>query len=716
MLNAILIIAWSLQTALAAGWFFSKNWQQPVIELIFTAAVLILSAAWGRVKWRAGTAYILSEVVITFVWISTVFQMTSYALRPQLAQGACLAIMVYAVVHKIFWQRIQPIAQHAWVLLWEDAQNRNFLRACGQWVFAVGIVAILYVPDMQAVVARDFLGQQFHHLDGSFMGPAFAASTGKRLYVDHSSYYGLGIPVELAGLAQWMGGLTYERLLMLIAGASMVYFCLAFVLLRRWYGSALLAAAAVTMAIRAQVFQTGVVPIAWTTPQATVMRFFWDLAAFWAIFYHLQTLRWRYLFLAALACGVSIWHMSSTGIPLSVAFCGYLAFFLLNPHYRRLMIKAPADWLKIGGIVAVIPASALALFYLTIGPQLFSRAFLENTSEFIHLFMSSFGTAPYAMHLKNKNFMLLFMGLVFPCVYVLTMTTIGSLCWQNKIRRQHLLAAFFAVYGLGLYQYFVVVTSNYYAAGLPFFFVVFYWFNVFLNYASVSWRRRGLVLALCVSLYALLTCHMFCGYPNVFNFSRNPMVDSKVAQLLDNRLYYFNQLFIQYPDAYKLPHNSLGETNEDLRVETDFSSDAQLKAYYRQETDYQKDAALIQELVPPEKEAALVSSFEIPILMQAKRKPFFYYFPLINSRPLRMRIFVTTHLFTKSRLEKTIAQLEAGPTPYIFMEKIFLNRNVPQAYYWDSVDFMALLDYIFVRYEPYKEGQYLVALKRKDNG
>lgn len=711
--GGVLVLSWAVQAALAAAWALRSLPGQEIFAW-FTFVVAVAAGTIG-VRKKFPAAYIANEALISFLALSAGFQMLVYAQRPQLASAAFAGVMLYALVYKLAHRRIHAAAGALWGFVWDEA-NRPLLRRVFTWGFAAWIAAVLYVPDMKAVEARDFLGQQFHHLDSFIAGPAFAASHGGRLNVDHTSYYGLGMPVEAALICQLWGGVSYERFLIILMWAGISYYIVLFLLLCRWLQSPLLAAGCVVLAMRAQVFQTGVVPIVWTTPQGSPMRFWWDAGVFWMVFLHLKTLRLRYVCAAAALCGVAVWHVSSTGMSLAAAFAAYLAFCVWNPHYRGFLIKKPLDWLRLAAIGALTPLIALALLWWSVGPALFSKEFLENSGEFMKFFLSCEGTGPLSDHIKNKNFIFLAVGLLLPCVYVWTMTYIGSLCRRNLVSRMHLLSALWALYGLGLYEYFVVVSSNYYAAGLPFFVVLYFWLVRILERAAAPWRRALMAAALIVPLYCMMTSHMFAAYPNAFNASRSPMVDPKVAQLLDNRLYYFNQLFIQYPNAFKLPQNSLGETDEDLRVEKDFSSDEQLKSYYRQVSDFSRDAALISSLVPAGEKAAVVSSFEIPMLMQAQRRPFFYYLPLINSRPLRMRIFVTTHMFTKLRLHKTVEQLETDKTPFIFMERIFLNRTVPRAYYWDSIDMMEFLSYIFDKYQPYQTGEFLVAMKRKDTG
>ena len=109
----------------------------------------------------------------------------------------------------------------------------------------------------------------------------------------------------------------------------------------------------------------------------------------------------------------------------------------------------------------------------------------------------------------------------------------------------------------------------------------------------------------------------------------------------------------------------------------------------------------------------LVSSFENLILMQAKRRPFFYTYFMVNSQPRRMRKFPVTILYTKENLLREINRIETLKPPYIFVEKTYLVSPIPQAYLYDNEDLVEILSYIFSHYEPYKAGEFLVALKRK---
>jgi hypothetical protein len=79
-----------------------------------------------------------------------------------------------------------------------------------------------------------------------------------------------------------------------------------------------------------------------------------------------------------------------------------------------------------------------------------------------------------------------------------------------------------------------------------------------------------------------------------------------------------------------------------------------------------------------------------------------------------MRIFVVTHMFTTKHLARTIKQLEEEKPPFVFMERIFMTESIPKAYFYDSADFVPLLQYVRQYYEPFRDGEFLVAMKRKN--
>ncbi len=81
---------------------------------------------------------------------------------------------------------------------------------------------------------------------------------------------------------------------------------------------------------------------------------------------------------------------------------------------------------------------------------------------------------------------------------------------------------------------------------------------------------------------------------------------------------------------------------------------------------------------------------------------------------MTMRALAKTSIYTTGQLQKTINALEHDRPPYIFMEKMFTVRPLPDYFYREYTSFLLLTDYVLKNYEPVDGGQYLVAMKRKE--
>lgn len=689
-----------------------------VVLVIFSVAIGVLCA---HKKWtttaQAGRVplFLVTEALLTFFILSALFKMTVYDAHPEFARRCLDIVLILAVLNKLFRKQIYDWVTTARRILVEQS-NQTALRQLADVVCVVFIILTLYLPNPEASLGRMFIGEQLHHFDIFIMAPGWAAMSGEVLYKGAISQYGVGVPIVLSHLAQWLlGGFTYLNTFLLIMWGVILYYVCSYIFLRMWFKSIALAFAGVLVAIRTNMFHPGVLPFAFTYPQATPIRYVWDIAFFFLLFFHLRNGRRRLLILAALCCGFSMFYVESTGVFMIIAFYAYLLAHLLMENLRPVVYKSKKD---IGWLIAyflLAPAFAVLLFYLAEGAYFFHPQFWHNLEEYVKYFINGAGTIPMYDSLFTGDFLDCFIGFLIPLVYVFTILFVGTLCYLKKIRPQNVLAVVLCVYGLGIYHYYVSRSSitNFYVVGIPFMWIVCYWIDALWRHCSASARRNAGLAMVAVAVYALMTNHMFISYPNYLNWSRNPVIDLRVVQLPIGRISYFSHLFREYPDAFKLAKNSLGETFEGLFTERDFLSDDEVKAWYRQEFDFKEDAALIGRFVPPSGKAALISSFETKMLLQAKRKPFFYYFPLVNSRPLRMRNFVVGFFHSPDYLVKTMKQLTDDAPPYIFMEKIFLTKDIPAAYYHDSQEIMVILSYVYKNYKPVDYGKYLVAMQRK---
>ena len=124
------------------------------------------------------------------------------------------------------------------------------------------------------------------------------------------------------------------------------------------------------------------------------------------------------------------------------------------------------------------------------------------------------------------------------------------------------------------------------------------------------------------------------------------------------------------------------------------------------------DIALIKRFTAKEEKVALISSFDVLILMKADRKPFFYHFPLLNPVALNQSSFGGLRIDTKPRFLKILEQLRRNPE-HIFIEKKVYQHEIKDIFYKIHPWFNIILAYLYQNYEPVGQGHYLVALRRK---
>jgi len=357
---------------------------------------------------------------------------------------------------------------------------------------------------------------------------------------------------------------------------------------------------------------------------------------------------------------------------------------------------------------------ALFLLGLTIGPNIAGGKFWNNLGEFISYFTSGFGLVPIYQTLLDHKYLQSLMGFVVPMTYVLTLLILIVRLAYNLSGKEDWLVVVLCFYGLGTHHYYVArsVVTSYYTVGLPFVFVLGFWVKTVIDSLPEIRRTPLRLILLILAAWALLTTHMFLSYPNIINGSSHPLTDTEVAMSLPDGKPYFNHLFRFLEPELKLSVNSLGTTQEELLAESDFPDDAALVRYYRKNSSFTRDAQLIASLTAHSDEVPLISSFEIEMLMQADRKPFFYYFPLLISRPMTMPSFETCSIFTTDQLARTIKKFEDTKPTYVFMERVYMVNEVPRAYLFRFPSLIPLVNYVRTHYTPVAQGEYLVALKR----
>lgn len=700
-------------------WPEGGHWAYGLIAVVVLAVVISMVAAglnmtWGSGLRRRDSTRTALEVLLSAFLVNAVVKMHFYSWQPQLAQRSYQVLLVLSVLIKIFWPWLERILQAVSGLV-RDTRNGKAIRGMVSAAFVFFIFLFLYVPDLEAAIARVFMGEQFHGIDSCLMNAGWAYSSGCKLDLDVNNRYGLGMAVMTAGISGLLGGFTYLNVYTLVMFACILYFIMVFLLLRWWLASVPLAMGGTLIALKMQPFHEETSSFYLTTPSQTVCRYFFDMPFFALVLLFLRRPRKYLLAAAAGVCAVALFYEADTGVYLTCAFYAFLIILYSFKPMRDKIYSRPKDLVLAALLVLIPPAGSVLLLLVTQGVGVLTPKFWQNMLEYAHAQMW-YGPVHLWEALRIGDWWLFGMAMGVIAAYLLTMLIAGTLVYLRKRKPEWIFVIVLCVYGLALQHYYInrsTLTTSYKVI-IPYVFILCFWLREFAGRLTASRYRKVILCFLALCFYGLWTTHLTLAYPNVFNFSRNPATDPLVAvKQSQGKLPYFNFLFSEYPDAFKLPLNNLGEVSEEWRTEDDFRSDEQLKDYFRKEFNFSQDAALIDSLTSAGEPVALISSFEIEMLIEAKRKPFFYIFPLVNSRPMRMRLFEVTHMWTTTQAMDTIRQLEDAQPPYVFMERVYLSKVISAAYLYDMPAVCALDKYVLLHYEPYAYGKYLVAMKLK---
>lgn len=547
--------------------------------------------------------------------------------------------------------------------------NALAAKATGQWGRGIDFLVLLilamglYTPDINKVLARDFDIDQFYHFDGFIMSSSWGWLKGCVLNVDIISQYSVLLPAMVGRASQWMGGFTYAHVDQILMGMTAIYILAAYAFMRFWLKNVFVAAFGILFFVKWHLFHWGVSPIVWMLPGVIPVRYVFDVLILALILKDLEhpALGWRLS--ASLLCGVAMAYMLDTGVYITAAFGSYL--FLLAALDWPIRKKCLRALLEAAFLLGLSLTVWLLLWFWASGPWLWTKIFWQNVTEHIALFLNGWGALPVYDGLKDRNFFAFAMGLIIPVVYVASAMVSVSLVFLKKVSRAWLIVAVIALYGLLLYHYFICrsAVSSYYVVCLPFVLILCFWLNQGLSRLKSKARFAAGVGLFGWALGALLT----------------------------------NTLFVYYPNALNL-------AGIDWQPEVKF---------YQKEFRFSKDAALIRQLTKSSDPVALISSFETQILIEADRKPFFYYFPLITSRVMSADVIGGSYLHTRERMDKTLGQLALSKPAYVFVEKRLFNRTVSAELFRLFGTVSMLMDYLNSHYTVAQEGQYLLALRRK---
>ena len=448
--------------------------QIPLYQLfVFTNIIFAtVFVIWGKEKlknqqWMRGlVSYTIIQALLVAVQLFAVFKIVVYH-SPAWAMHLLDIGLGLGVVTRVFWIEVSK----AGVIIYENLSlgqakprmTRNF-----DVLAMFCIVGLLYVPDIDKVFSRVFIWGRFFDWDRYLVGPGWAWLNGAGLNRDVLSPWGTVAPSLIAGLSKLTGGFDYSHIMACCMALVIIYMLACYAFLRLWLGSALLSLGGVLLVIKLQLFNASTAPLIWIFPQKTCLRYLPDIFVLTALVQFGKKNNINWLWAACVGAGISLGYMLDTGFALLTAFYFYLIFLLLKfklPKFSIIRLFM-APWLVALGLIGLVQGAGIA-----------DPHFWQNTFEPADHLVRGLGTIPFYDCLKGLQFFGFVMSFIIPGVYLITVLSISTLCYFDKIRRIHILAAVISIYGLGLYPYHLWRSSldNFYAVGVPFVLVLCFW-------------------------------------------------------------------------------------------------------------------------------------------------------------------------------------------------------------------------------------------------
>lgn len=569
---------------------------------------------------------------------------------------------------------------------------------------------LLFIPNLDALNARLLLTGNAQRDNNTFVsGPAFAASMGLTPVVDVRSLYGVGLPIMFTtAIKLTQSEFSYLGQSRILMWCMIIYYFLWYILLRLCVRSWILALGILLFCLQLKVFGPGAgVLNLYGGLNTTPIRFFFDIFFLLCLAGHGLTRSKWWLWSAAMFVGLQMFYVFAPGACIWVAWVVYLAWSQKDKIRQQTLCLT--DLIKLICLVLLPIVVFLLGNAICVGHHILTQTFWYHFSEQVRYSNEGMWLFPYFSVLFDNPFHF-FVAIAVLLLYLFSITRALVMETKRDTRdiRPGIIIALCA-YGIMDYHQFIMISQStvLFRHATLFVTVLGFWVSFGFNYVN-AWQRTllpwGIILA---GVFCLAHNPMTQCYPNILNVSKDPNVDLRLPQTPS-----INKDSLRYPAKLKLSVNALGEKDEDLRTEKDFPSDAALTHYVHELFDFNKDAALIDSLTSPTERVAIISSHELLLLAQAHRKPFFYIFPLLCPRPMKMRVYPVDELFSQENIDLTLEQIDRQKPPFIFIHKVLLQMFVPGIYTFSSYGTVEIIKHVLKDYMAYKDGYYLTALRR----
>jgi hypothetical protein len=539
-----------------------------------------------------------------------VFKILQYD-NPLWARILLYAGLAAALLAKIFWPELKRGIKHCKEWLGKDVPGIYSSFADG------GIILLLFlvimVPDIAKAISRIAIFDNNNHMDQWLMLPLWAYHQGLIPALQVFNPLNWGAVFVIHGLVNFIGGISYGHVVAVLCFLTIGYFIGLYYFLRSWLGI-LPAIVGTLMAVKLQMFHTGVSPLIWTFPAESVLRHLFDVAVFAFLLAYARGKGEKYLWLAAAGIGLSLGFVFDTGAYMWAALLVYLVVLLSFKATRHDLCPSPEHWRKILGL-AVLPWLVMIMVLgLCFGSAIWHSEFWANSFKNLPAWLHGMGTISVFSCLKDRNFYAFFASFFPPLMYATGVSATISMVAFGRWKREQLFIVPMSAYGLGVYAHFLWqgTINYYYFVPLPLIACLCFWGQQSLEKLSRARQRLIQLIFVVLVTIALFTNVYFTYYPNILN----------LAQVDWN----------------------------------------QQKAIYKANYNFDQDADFVNHMTLTDARVALISGFATQILMQADRKPYFY---------------AGLPLMSVEDVLSVLKQLDGNKPAQVFVEKSVLSSSNP---------------------------------------
>ena len=394
-------------------------------------------------------------LICEIVWVSwqlfAVFKILQYE-NPWWARVLLYAGFAAALLAKIFWPEFKRGLKSL-----KAGMSRD-IPASWRILADAGIIMILLltiaIPDTQKAILRMTFIDNINHFDQWLMAPLWAYHKGLIPALQVFNPLNWGVPVLIHPLVSIIGGVTYGHVITVLCFLAIVYYTVFYYFLRFWLGG-LPAAFGVLLAVKLQMFHSGVNPLIWIFPGQSVLRHFFDVGVFFCLLLFARGRGELFLWLASAAVGISLGLVFDTGVYMAGALYAYLAVLAMFKETRCLLCPTPRGWRKILGLVLLPWFLMFVVLVFCFGLSVMHREFWTESFKDIPRWLNGFGAISIYSCLRDRNFFAFFVSFVPPLIYAAGAAITVSMVTFRRWSCEKLILIPLSVYGMGVYAHFL---------------------------------------------------------------------------------------------------------------------------------------------------------------------------------------------------------------------------------------------------------------------